>query len=69
MNERVWVVLKTDHGSTQLGGIGSTKAAAERISADLHDEHAADLEWFEDGSALCRAETCLVQINPAEVED
>lgn len=69
MNERVWVVMTTDHGWTQLAGIGATKAAAERISADLHDKHAPDLEWFEDGSGLCRAETCRVSINPAEVED
>ena len=69
MNERVWVVLKTDHHWTQLAGIGATKAAAVRISDDLHDGHAPDLEWFEDGSALCRAETCLVAISPAEVED
>lgn len=69
MNELVWVVLTTDHGWTQLAGIGATKTVAERISADLHAGHAPDVEWFEDGSALCRAEACLVQINPTEVED
>lgn len=69
MNERVWVVMTTDHGWTQLAGIGATKAAAVRISVDLHDGHEANLEWFEDGSALCRVDSCLVAINPAEVED
>jgi hypothetical protein len=68
MNERVWVVLNTDHGWTELRGVGATRAAAERISAEAHVGHAPDVEWFEDGSAICRVETCLVAISAAEVE-
>jgi hypothetical protein len=69
MDERVWVVMTTDHGWTQLAGIGATKAAALRLVAEAHEgKHEPDLEWLEDGSALCRVEKCLVAINPAEVE-
>ena len=50
-NQRVWVVMKSDHGSNQLAGIGATKAAALRLVAEEHDgKHEPDLEWFEDGS-------------------
>ena len=55
-----WVVMKSDHGWNQLAGIGSTKAAALRLVAEEHEgKHEPDLEWFEDGSALCRVDCRL----------